>query len=100
MKDPTGLVRRRASGIYFYRARVPAELVPLLGKEVIFESLKTRERDEAVTWAAAKRHEVAQELARARRARTLPTGPLKRLFWEISDATGAAGSSPRTCSSA
>lgn len=49
MKDPTGLVRRRASGIYFYRARVPAELVPLLGKEVIFESLKTRERDEAVT---------------------------------------------------
>lgn len=59
---------------------MPAELIPELCKSVTFDSLKTRDRDEALRLAAAKRHEIAQELARVRGAQTVPTTPLRRLF--------------------
>ena len=64
LKTQTNLVRRKPSGIYYFRARVPAPLVPVLGKEVIFDSLKTTNKSQATAAAAKRRHELQQELHR------------------------------------
>ena len=65
MKSQTNLVRRKPSGIYYFRARVPLELVPVLGKTVIFDSLNTKDRQQATALASARRNEIQQALAQA-----------------------------------
>ncbi len=80
VKSQTNLVKRKGSGIYYFRARVPLDLVGLMGKEVIFDSLHTKDIREATALAAARRHEIQQELARVRAQKTIPSGPTRRLF--------------------
>ena len=80
MKSQTGLVRRKGSSSYYFRARVPKELVGAFGKAVIFESLGTSDHKEAIRLAAARRHEVEQERARARQAFKVSAAPLPRMF--------------------
>gem|GEM_PF-4877639 len=48
----------KSSGIYYFRARVPVELVSLFGQTIIFDSLKTKDFRTAVALAAAKRNEI------------------------------------------
>lgn len=64
LKTQTNLVRRKPSGVYYFRARVPAQLVPLLRKKVIFDSLKTKDKAIAVAAASRRRNELQQELRR------------------------------------
>jgi integrase len=80
MRSQTGLVRRKGSRHYYFRARVPGELIESFGKSVIFESLGTSDRSQAIGLAAAKRHELEQERARLRQARKVPSAPLPRMF--------------------
>lgn len=80
LKTQTNLVRRKPSGIYYFRARVPSLLVPVLGKKVIFDSLKTTNKSEATAAAAKRRYEVQQELNRLKRAVPDQLGLQKRLF--------------------
>lgn len=80
LKTQTNLVRRQPSGVYYFRARVPKDLVSVIGKEVIFDSLKTKDKQEAVARAAARRHEIQQELARVQARTSLPAGAVRRLF--------------------
>jgi integrase len=67
MKHQTNLVKRKPSGIYYFRARVPLALVETLGKDVIFDSLGTTDKGTAVRLAAERRHQLQQELARHQR---------------------------------
>jgi len=80
LKTQTNLVRRKPSGMYYFRARVPALLVPLLGKKVIFDSLKTTNKSEATAAAAKRRHELQQELDRLKQSTPEKLGVQKRLF--------------------
>jgi hypothetical protein len=80
LKTQTNLVRRKPSGMYYFRARVPALLVPVLGKEVIFDSLKTTNKSEATAAAAKRRHELQQELDRLKQSTPEKLGVQKRLF--------------------
>lgn len=80
LKSQTNLVRRKPSGIYYFRARVPVELVPVLGKAVIFDSLNTKDRQQATALAAARRNEIQQALAQAQARAIRPVGPVRRLF--------------------
>ena len=80
MKTQTNLVRRKPSGMYYFRARVPALLVSVLGKEVIYDSLKTTNKSEATAAAAKRRHELQQELDRLKQATPDKLGVQKRLF--------------------
>lgn len=64
MKTQTNPVRCKPSGINYFRARVPAPLVPMLGKEVIYDSLHTTNKSEATAAAARRRYELQQELNR------------------------------------
>ena len=80
MKTQTNLVRRKPSGMYYFRARVPALLVPILGKEVIFDSLKTTNKSEATAAAAKRRYELQQELTRLKTSLPARLGLQKRLF--------------------
>ncbi len=80
MKTQTNLVRRKPSGMYYFRARVPAQLVPLLGKAVIFDSLKTTNKAEATAAAAKRRYELQQELSRLKSSVPAKLGLQKRLF--------------------
>lgn len=80
MKTQTNLVRRKPSGVYYFRARVPSLLIPLLGKEVIFDSLKTTNKSQATAAAAKRRHELQQELHRLQLSAPEKLGVQKRLF--------------------
>jgi integrase len=80
LKTQTNLVRRKPSGMYYFRARVPAQLVPLLGKAVIFDSLKTTNKAEATAAAAKRRYELQQELSRLKSSVPAKLGLQKRLF--------------------
>lgn len=80
LKSQTNLVRRKPSGVYYFRARVPAALVPVLGKTVIFDSLQTKDKAVAAAAAAKRRNELLQEAQRL--AATVPVrlGVQTRLF--------------------
>ncbi len=80
LKTQTNLVRRKPSGIYYFRARVPALLVPILGKDVIFESLHTTNKADATAAAAKRRYELQQELTRLKTNLPAKLGRQKRLF--------------------
>lgn len=80
LKSQTNLVRRNPSGVYYFRARVPALLVPLLGKEVIFDSLHTKNKSEATAAASKRRYELQQELTRLKTSLPAKLGLQKRLF--------------------
>ena len=56
MAKPTGLFRRK--GTYYYRTRVPKDVVSAFGKTEIKRSLKTKDYDEA----KKRRNQVAVEL--------------------------------------
>lgn len=79
LKNQTNLVKRKPSGVYYFRARVPQELVSAFGKEVIFDSLKTKDSKEATARAAARRNEIQQALTQARASTVTASGPLRRL---------------------
>ena len=66
--------------MYYFRARVPALLVPLLGKEVIFDSLHTTNKSQATAAAAKRRYELQQELSRLKTSLPEKLGLQKRLF--------------------
>ena len=80
LKTQTNLVRRKPSGVYYFRARVPALLVAVLGKEVIFDSLHTTDKSEATAAAAKRRYELHQELIRLKTSLPVKLGLQKRLF--------------------
>lgn len=82
LKKQTNLVRRKDSGIYYFRARVPKLLVSVLGKKAIFDSLNTKDPGEATALAAARRHEIQQALiqVKAQSQVARPVGTIRRLF--------------------
>jgi len=64
VRTQTNLVRRGA--VYYFRARVPADLVAHYGKRELFASLKTKDKPEALSKARAERVRLDQELAHTR----------------------------------
>ena len=80
MKSQTGLVRRKPSGIYYFRARVPKLLIPLLKNENINDSLWTTNKVEASALVAKRRHEMALELQRLRKGTSDRLGVQERMF--------------------
>lgn len=52
----------------------------VLGKTVIFDSLNTKDRQQATTLASARRNEIQQALAQAKARFTRPAGPERRVL--------------------
>ena len=67
MRSQTNLVRRGA--VYYFRARVPADLIAALGKREIIESLRTKDKRTAEGLVRARAAELDREFAALRSGR-------------------------------
>jgi integrase len=70
MQSQTRLVRRGA--VYYFRARVPADLADVLRKREIIESLKTKDKKDAEARVRVRSVQLDKEFEQLRRERAVP----------------------------